>query len=258
MPMDVTTTVVLAAGLVGLLVAPVLNVLIDRVPSRAPLHGEREGEAAVPLSWLGIPAQPWLLRAGRAAQGPLPRRWLAVELVTVATFATMAVQYPSLELIPLLLLTASLITVSVIDIQLLRIPDRIIFPTLALALPLLLAISWYRDDLGPFKAGLAGGAGYFLLLFLPHVVYPRGMGFGDVKLALLMGLYLGWMGWSLSYPIVGPMRLVLYALMLGCAFGVVFGLVAQIVTRAWGAFPFGPALAVGCYLVLLGAVGLQG
>ncbi len=257
MDMGGNATVVLVAVLAGFLVAPVLNVLIDRVPSAAPLRGAREGEATVPMSWLGIPAQPCLLRAGRTAHGPLPRRWLAVEVVTVVGFAVMAVQYPSLELVALLLLTASLITVGVIDLQLLRIPDRITFPTLAMALPLVFAISWYRDDLGSFKAGLAGSVGYFLLLLLPHLIYPRGMGFGDVKLALVMGLYLGWMGWTALYPLLGPMRLVLYALMLGCAFGVVFGLVAQLITRARGAFPFGPALALGCYLVLLSAGSLR-
>ena len=55
----------------------------------------------------------------------------------------------------------------------------------------------------------------------------------------------------------GPLRLVFYALMLGCVLGVVFGLAVQIATRKRGAFPFGPALALGCYIVVLFASELR-
>lgn len=253
--MDVA--VVAASGLAGLAVGPVLNVLIDRVPSKAPLRGPQEGEASAPLSWFGLPAQPWLLRRGRSAEGALPRRWLAVEAATVVAFMTMALRYSSYELVAILLLAASLITVSVIDLQLLRIPDRITFPTLALALPAVFAISSYRDRPDAVEAALLGGAAYFMLLFVPHLLYPRGMGFGDVKLALVMGLYLGWVGWTPGYPVAGPLRLVLYGLMLGCVLGVVFGLVVQVVSRRRGAFPFGPALALGCLVVVFYASDLR-
>ena len=60
-----------------------------------------------------------------------------------------------------------------------------------------------------------------------------------------------------AISVAGPMRLVLYALIAGCLIGVVFGVVAQIVTRRRGAFPFGPALALGCFIVLANAVDLR-
>ena len=66
------------------------------------------------------------------------------------------------------------------------------------------------------------------------------MGFGDVKLALVMGLYLGWLGWDPDFPVAGPVRLVLYALMLGCLIGVVFGLVMRAITKERGALPLRP------------------
>jgi leader peptidase (prepilin peptidase) / N-methyltransferase len=249
--------VAVVTPVLGLFVGSVLNVLIDRVPDRVPLRGPRDGEAVPPQSWLGIPAQPWVLRRGRGPEGVLPMRWLWVEVVTVVAFAELAVQFgDSSVLIPLLVLAACLITVSVIDLQLQRIPDRITFPTLALALPLIVAVSWQHDAGGAIKAALIGSATYFLLLFLTHLVYPAGMGFGDVKLALVMGLYLGWLGWDPDFPIAAPVRLVLYGLMLGCILGVVFGLAMRAVTKERGAFPFGPALATGCFVVVLFAYDL--
>ncbi len=249
-------SVVAGSAVFGLLVGAVLNVLIDRVPDKAPLRGERDGEASAPLSWFGLPAQPFLLR--RARPTGLPARWLWVEVVTAAVFAILAVQYgDSSVVVPLLVLGASLVTVSVIDLQLQRIPDRITFPTLAVALPLIVVVSVQQDATDAIQAALIGSAAYFLLLFVTHLVYPAGMGFGDVKLALVMGLYLGWLGWSPLYPVAGPLRLVLYALMLGCVIGVVFGLTVQVITRKRGAFPFGPALALGCLVVILFASDLR-
>lgn len=247
---------VVAAGGVGVLVGPVLNILIDRVPTKAPLRGPRDGEAATPVSWAGIPAQPWLLRRG-VGESVLPRRWVAVEIVTVVAFVVMALRFSGLELVAVLWLTAALVTISVIDLQLLRIPDRITFPALAVALPMLIGIAVHQDQPDKIQAALVGAVGYFLLLLVPHLIYPQGMGFGDVKLALLMGLYLGWMGWTPGYPIAGPIRLALYGLIAGCLIGVVFGLLAQVVARRRGAFPFGPALALGCLIVLCSAAELR-
>lgn len=250
--------VVLGSAVFGLFVGSALNVLIDRVPYKVSLRGPRDGEVVEPESWLGVPAQPWVLRRGRAPAGDLPVRWLWVEVVTAAAFAELAVAYgDSTVLVPLLVLAACLVTVSVIDLQLQRIPDRITFPTLALALPLIVIVSAQHDATEAIRGALIGSAAYFLFLFVTHLVYPAGMGFGDVKLALVMGLYLGWLGWDADYSIAGPLRLVLYALMLGCVIGVAFGLAMRAMTKERGAFPFGPALAIGCFVVVLFASDLR-
>ena len=88
---------------------------------------------------------------------------------------------------------------------------------------------------------------YFAILFLFHIVSPRGMGFGDVKLALLMGLGLGWLGASMF----NAFYLVLIALFLGCVFGIVFGLTMRLIKGRGGAFPFGPALALSTVYIIL-------
>lgn len=243
---------VVGLGMVGVPVGSFLNVVIDRVPDKVGLRGAREGEVCPPIEAIGVPFQPWLLRGGSGGGAALPRRWLAVELLTAALFAVFAGRYgDQLVVVPLLVLVAALVAVSVIDLQLLRIPDRVTFPALALSAPLVLMVSIQQGAVGMFKGALVGSAVYFVALLIPHLVYPRGMGFGDVKLALLMGLYLGWLGWSDAHPLYGPIQLVLYALMLGCALGVVFGLVTVVVTRRRGEFPFGPALALACVIVML-------
>jgi leader peptidase (prepilin peptidase)/N-methyltransferase len=104
---------------------------------------------------------------------------------------------------------------------------------------------------GALWAALFGAVAYFVLLLLPHLAYPRGMGFGDVKLAIVMGLYLGWLGWAADDQWIRPLRFVLYGLMLGCFAGVVFGIGHAAVTRRRGEFPFGPALALSCAVVAI-------
>jgi leader peptidase (prepilin peptidase)/N-methyltransferase len=270
--MNAGATALLAAA--GLPVGAFLNVVIERVPDRLPLRGtaadaaegaaaeaagSAEGDVPVPGSWLGVPVLPWVLHGGgRASRLALPRRRLVVELATVVVFAVLAARYgDEWAVVPLLGLGASLVAVTFVDLEHLRIPDRITFPTLALLVPAIVVVSAVEDVNASLRGAAIGSVAYFVLLLLPHLAYPRGMGFGDVKLALVMGLVLGWVGWHPLAPVAGPMRLVLYALVLGCLLGVVFGLVHAAVTRRRGEFPFGPALAVGCLVVVLYAPQLR-
>jgi leader peptidase (prepilin peptidase)/N-methyltransferase len=246
----VNAAATIGLGALGVPVGAFLNVVIDRVPDKVSLRGPRDGEVCAPLELVGVPFQPWLLRGGRGGDGQLPRRWLWVEIMTAAVFALFAARYgDDLTVAPLLVLGAALVAVSVIDLQLLRIPDNVTFPTLAVSVPLVLGVSVQQDGGDAAMGALVGSAAYFAMLLLPHLVYPRGMGFGDVKLALVMGLYLGWLGWSPIHPVAGPIQLVLYGLILGCTFGVVFGVLSAVITRRKGEFPFGPALALACLVV---------
>ena len=136
---------------------------------------------------------------------------------------------------------------SVIDIRELRIPDRIVFPALGIALPLIVVISVAEGFPRAIVGALVGSAAYFGLLLVPHLVYPRGMGFGDVKLGLLMGLHLGW----IFLDVRDSVTLVLWALIIGSMLGVVGGVVVAIARRRRGEFPFGPALASGCVNAVL-------
>jgi len=147
---------------------------------------------------------------------------------------------------------SALLAVSVVDLRLFRIPDRIVFPALAVTLVLVLVTSFViaPDNSIAFdfvKRALLGMVTYFLILFLFHMISPRGMGFGDVKLALLMGLALGWVAASLFEAAY----FVLIAIFLSCILGIVFGLAIRVIKGRGGAFPFGPALALATVYIVL-------
>ncbi len=157
------------------------------------------------------------------------------------------------QVLPYSALAATLVCVSAIDLRVYRIPNLVVFPALGGSLLLLLVATWQLPTIDAwefYRGGLVGGAIYFGLLFLPHLIYPKGMGMGDVKLALVMGLYLGW-----GRSTLDAFGLVAAALFIGCALGVVFGLVVNVVRKTGGAFLFGPSLAIGTFVTLLRATG---
>jgi leader peptidase (prepilin peptidase) / N-methyltransferase len=246
-------------GVLGLVAGAYLNVLIDRVPDKLPLRGALDGEPVPAALVLGVPFQSWLARRGRTpADASLPKRWMRVEVLTALAFGALGARYgDGWVVVGLLILTGCLISVSVIDLQVLRIPDRITFPTLGLSVVVIVVVSLVEGIDDAITGAGVGLLTYTLILGFFHMVYPRGLGFGDVKLALVMGLYVGWMGWTSVEPVVGPVMLVLYAIIGGCLLGVVFGLAVTVARRKRGAFPFGPALALACYGVVLFAPELR-
>ena len=132
---------------------------------------------------------------------------------------------------------------TVIDLRELRIPDKLTKPAAIATIPLLaLALLSNFDDISLIRALLgaaAMGAFYFTLFF----IYPAGMGFGDVKLAPIIGAQLGFFGWIpeirgliFAYLIVGPVAILL----------LIFGR-----ARMKTGFPFGPFMAAGAIVALV-------
>jgi leader peptidase (prepilin peptidase)/N-methyltransferase len=138
-----------------------------------------------------------------------------------------------------------LVAVSVVDIRERRIPNRILFPALAAGGAGIVVVALVEDDPGSVALAAVGAALYFVLLLVPHLVNPAGMGFGDVKLGLLMGMFLGW----LAPDVAGVISLVFAAVILGMVLAVIIGLVVR---AGWhGTFPLGPALAAATVVVVL-------
>jgi leader peptidase (prepilin peptidase)/N-methyltransferase len=193
-----------------------------------------------------------------------------VELLTAFAFAA-AVQVagPHWQVVALWLFFSALIAVSVVDLFNYMIPDRIVFPSLGASVVLITAISLYYDRPRMISGALIGMLVYAVMLGLPFVIRPNALGFGDVKLALLMGLYLGW-----GDDYLNSVRLVLIALVLGCLIGLAIGALLFLARKVTGrdllpdplveagelapqsglfgtTFPFGPALAIGAAIGVL-------
>lgn len=155
-------------------------------------------------------------------------------------------------LVPVLVAFAGLLVVSLVDLTVYRIPDRVLFPVFVFVAVCLVLLQ--LDAAEPFSLvwifGCAALA--FAFLALPGLVLPgKGMGFGDVKLAALLGLLLGWQGWSSVQPL-DAVRLTITGLLLGCVLGVVGGLPFALRRGGWRShFPFGPALALAAVVGVL-------
>ncbi len=209
-----------ALGLVGLGVGLFVNLLVERVPDKLPL---------LPLD-----------RSLRPVDG---REWFAVVL-TGGLWAAAALRFGADPALPAyLVFFTSLAAVSLIDLDLNIIPNRIVYPTILLSVPLLAVAAAVDGDFNDLGRGLVGGGLAFLALALVWVVYPAGMGFGDVRLAFILGLFLGWL--SLGHVLVG----IFCGFLLGAVVGVVL-VVFKIRSRK-DAIPFGPFLAAGAAVTVL-------
>ena len=241
-------------ALAGLVVGAFLNVLIERIPikvpaERLPLHpppscawcGESRGGAA----WIPIVGA---LKSCPACHERPQRRELVVEVVTAALFVTMSIRFDDpVVTIAYLYFCAFIVAVSAIDLEHYRIPDRLVFPALAIAVPGIVLVSLQQDVPEAIPRALLGAATVFGVLLIFHLISPRGMGFGDVKLGLMLGLFTGWLAGNL----VQAPYLAVISMFFGGLVGVVMGFVVALSRGRKAAFPFGPALCAGAYLVVL-------
>lgn len=151
------------------------------------------------------------------------------------------------ELVVWLLLTPVAVLLAVIDRRVHRLPDRLTLPLAGAAALLLGAVSLAPEHTGSWTSALLGGlalGGFYFLLFL---INPNGMGFGDVKLALSLGVALGWFGWAVLFA--GGFA--------GFLLGAVYGLGLMLLRGAGRktGIPFGPFMIAGALLgVLFGAL----
>ncbi|HVX16942.1 MAG TPA: A24 family peptidase [Acidimicrobiales bacterium] len=168
---------------------------------------------------------------------------LAVQVVNAVLWILAGIRFgASAPLVPYLLLFSGLLTLAVVDLRTYRLPDRLTFPMLYGSVVAVVVLSLVRHEPARILYAAAGSLGFFALLALMAFVSPKGMGWGDVKLARLLGLWLGWLS-----PI-----LVVHSLLVAGLAGVVVGLVVLAVRRGHSApFPFGPMLALGAVVAIL-------
>ncbi|WP_328315094.1 A24 family peptidase [Streptomyces sp. NBC_00442] len=242
--MDATLIAVAAgwgAGVGRLLPRPAYRLAVapDRTwhadcPAGHPLAGAWEG-------WLG-PAR--CRTCGDAAGHARP---LTTGLVTAFVCAALAAATgPRPELVVWLLLAPIAVLLCLVDLAVHRLPDVLTLPLAGAAVVLLGPASLVPGHAGAWPAALLGGlalGGGYGVLFL---INPAGLGFGDVKLALGLGVMLGWYG----------LPCLLTGALLGLVLGALYGLGLLLLRRASRkeAFPLGPFLTAGAFCgLLLGA-----
>jgi leader peptidase (prepilin peptidase)/N-methyltransferase len=241
--------IVAGCALLGLLVGSFLNVVIWRVP--------RKESVATPASHCpgcdapiaprdNVPLLSWLLLRGRCrhCQARISVRYPLTELACAVLFGALGARFHDSWALPaFLLFGAGLLAISVIDLEHYVIPNRIVYPLGFASVPLLALAAGLDGEWWSFARALIGAACAFSALFVIHVVSPRGMGFGDVRLSFLLGLYLGYLG-ALE---------VAFGMFLGFVYGAVVGVVlmASGLRGRRQHIPFGPFLAAGAMTIVL-------
>jgi len=236
-------------GLFGLVVGSFLNVVIWRVPRgesivNPPSHCPGCDRPVRPRD--NVPVLSWLLLRGRCrdCSEPISRRYPLVELGTAAVFVVVGVRIgPHADLPAFLYLGAIGVALALIDLDVKRLPNAIVLPSYGVAAILLGAAAIAQHDAGAYVRAVLGMVALFGFYFLLVFIYPAGMGFGDVKLAGVLGIYLGWLGWA--EVITGGF--------LGFLFGGVVGVGLMMLRRAGrkSQIPFGPFMLAGALVAIL-------
>jgi len=174
----------------GLALGSFLNVVAARVPLRRSVVKPRSAcmSCGTEIAWYdNVPLLSWALLRGkcRSCGAAIAWRYPAVELATALLVAGSVWKFGlTLEALLAAFFCAALVAVSATDLEHRIVPNRIVVPAAAIVL---LA----QTALHPSVEWLLGGLGASGFLFLAVLAYPRGMGMGDVKLALLLGAMLG-------------------------------------------------------------------
>jgi len=247
-------------AILGALIGSFVNVVIWRVPQG--LSVVRPGSACprcahqiTPLE--NIPVLSWLALRGRCSgcRSRISVRYPLVEAAVSALFVLMAWTVGFSPILPLwLYLAAAGTALFLIDIDVKRLPDVIVWPSWVVTVVCLGAAALFTPGAGGHLAhagwgALTFGGLYAVAFYGSALVYGAGaFGFGDVKLAPVLGAALGWFGW-------GP---TLVGLMGAFAIGAVVGLVLMVsrILPRMSKVPYGPFMLTGALAGLIFGAGL--
>jgi leader peptidase (prepilin peptidase) / N-methyltransferase len=244
--MRATAPELVLLGACGAAFGSFINVLAHRLPRRESIVKPRSRCPACGTtirSYDNIPIVSWLLLRGscRDCGARIPLRYPLVEAVTAALFVVLGIKFGrEAALWPALAMAVVLVAAAATDLEERIIPNRLMAAGAVLALVL-----WTIADPGRLPENLIAGAAAGGFLLVAAIAYPAGMGMGDVKLAAVMGLFLG--------RLVGP------ALFIGFAAGALVGIAIMAARGAEArkqGVPFAPFLALGGVLALLFGSGL--
>lgn len=233
-------------GIIGLAIGSFLNVVIYRMKELDTIINTRSHCPACKkeIPWYDlVPFLSYIILGTRCryCKAPISWQYPVVEIGTALLFMLVFHQFGfTLYSTLLLLLSCFLIVIFVYDVKNMIIPDEIIWPAIIITLVYWILLSAFSHQLSalinPLLGGLVGG-GFIGLLVL--ITRGKGMGVGDIKLAFLIGLVLG-------FPVV------ILALFLAFAIGAIWAIILLIskVKKIKDALPFAPFLIIGFYIAL--------
>lgn len=241
--------VLVASAIGGLAIGSFLNVVVYRVPVGNSIVSPPSacpgcGSPVRPRD--NVPVVSWLLLRGRcrSCRAPISARYPLIEALTAVLFLLVAARLGvTWSLIPELVFTAGLIALAAVDLERFLLPRAIVYPVSILVLAGIVGAAAADGRWSRFGIAVLCGAVAFGLFFAINFVKPAWMGFGDVRLAGLIGLALGWLGpW---YVVIGFMA----ANVAGALLGVGLMLSGRATRKT--ALPYGVFLAGGSVIAIL-------
>jgi leader peptidase (prepilin peptidase) / N-methyltransferase len=210
----VVTLLAVGAGLLGLVAGHLVNRLAGSFPWEGGTTGRR------------LAVRPPVIEVGTA-------------LLFVLAVLELRLSW---ELPAFLFLAAAGVLLTVIDLQHRLLPNRVVLPSIGIGTALLALAALAGQEWSSLLRAMLGAVVLFSVFLVLALIAPRGMGMGDVKLAALLGLALGWVSWG--------------AVLVGAAAGFVVQAVVAVLLLASrriglrGELPFGPAMLLGAVLAL--------
>lgn len=257
-----TALIPILVGVFGAFIGSFLNVVIYRVPQKVsvvspPSACPNCGARITP--WQNVPVMSWLVLRGKCAActDPISVRYPLVELGTGLAFGVVTWKWISampvgtvqgglagagaiVLLAAFLYLAAITVALALIDLEHHRLPDSIVLPSYVVAGVLLAASALLTQNYAAMLGAAIGAAAMFLFYFVLAFISPRGMGMGDVKLAGVLGLYLGYIGWGAL--LVGSFG----AFVLGGLFSIVLLVLRKAGRKS--SIPFGPWMLAAAWI----------
>ena len=226
-----------SAFIIGIVMGSFSNVCIYRIPLQFSIirPGSYCPACKTPLAILdNIPLLSFIFLKGKClyCQSKISWRYPAVELLTAIFYLLIYIRFDFPVAIIYALLVTSLIIITFIDTDCKIIPNVITLPGIPIGL--VLAYFFLPHTITNALIGLFGGSG---LLLLMAVIYPGGMGGGDIKMIAMLGAFLGW-------------EKVFLTIFLGSLIGSVVGITMILLKKGSRKtkIPFGPYLASGAIL----------
>jgi leader peptidase (prepilin peptidase)/N-methyltransferase len=235
-------------GVFGALVGSFLNVVIYRIPLRRSIISPPSACTDCGTKIKGydnVPIFSWLLLRGkcRSCNARISMRYPIVELSTGVFFGIVAWKFHGNALtllLAFLYLAAVSIALALIDLDTHTLPNRIVIPSYIVGVLLLGTTGLIDDNHGAVFRALLGMMALSIFYFGMALIYPGGMGMGDVKFAGVLGLFLGYLGWDVL--LVGSFS----AFVLGGLFALTL-IILRKANRKSG-IPFGPWMLTGAWV----------